>query len=209
MELKDIFGSEAITYDQFLSKLGKSKFVDLNDGQYVSINKYNDLNAQINTLNETLASRDKDLADLKTKLTNAGADTEKLSTISTDLENLQKKYSEDIENYKAQIAKQAYEFAVKEFSNNYEFSSKAAKKEFVREMVNANLTMDEKGIVGAKDFYKRYAEENADSFIKKSNDSNKPHFTQPTGQDSNNGKKVSLTDMMKAKNLNPNQGIDF
>ena len=209
MELKDIFGSESLSYDEFISKAGKAKFVDLSDGQYVSVNKYNDLNVQLTSLNETLATRDNDLKELQTKLSNAGADTEKLSTISTDLENLQNKYNEDMENYKAQIAKQAYEFAVKEFSNNYEFSSKAAKKEFVREMVNANLTMDEKGIVGAKDFYKRYAEDNADSFVKKSDDKEKPHFTQPTGQDSAKGKKISLTDMMKAKNLNPDNVIEI
>lgn len=209
MEIKEVFGTEKLSYDEFISKAGKSKFVDLNDGQYVSVNKFNDLNTQVETLNSSLTQRDTDLADLQKKLSEAGVDSEKLNSLSGDLESLQKKYQEDIESYKAQIEAQKYEFAVKEFANNFDFSSKAAKKEFVREMIDAKLPMNDNDIMGAKDFHKKYAEDNADSFMKKNSDDKKPHFTQPTGDQGSNGKKVSLTDMMKAKNLNPDKSIDF
>lgn len=221
MEIKDLFeqAGGTLTYDKFVEACGNSKFVDLSDGNYVSVNKYNDeitkLKEQLETLNGTLKTRDKDLKELQTKLTDAGADADKLSTLSTDLTNLQKKYDIDTQKFKEQLKKQAYEFAVKEFANGYEFSSKAAKKEFIREMTNADLKMDDNGIIGGTDFYTRYLEENADSFVTtSSNNSNNgnssmPQFSSSTNDNNNQPHKKSLSDMMKAKNNNPNMVLNF
>lgn len=223
MEIKELFDKAeggTLTYEQFTEAAGKSKFVDVSTGDYVSVNKHNDevekLNKQIETLNGTIKTRDSDLKELQGKLKEAGADVDKLSTLSNDLANLQQKYDTDTKNYKAQLEKQAYEFAVKEFANGYEFSSKAAKKDFIREMIGAELKVDEKGIVGGTDFYKRYASENADAFVTKSEPKEEPkveqpipHFAGSTQDNQPKGHKKTLADMMRAKNDNPNMGISF
>ena len=223
MEIKELFDKAeggTLTYEQFVEASGKAKFVDVSTGDYVSVNKHNDeiakLNGQIETLNGTIKTRDSDLKELQGKLKEAGADADKLSALSGDLANLQQKYDTDTKNYKAQLAQQAYEFAVKEFANGYEFSSKAAKKNFIHEMTNAGLKMDGDVIIGGTDFYNKYAAENADSFVMKSTqpeptneDQPIPHFAGTTQDNQPKAHKKSLMEMMKAKNDNPNMVIGF
>lgn len=174
MNLKDLFDKGAngvLTYDQFKQLAGeaKAKFVDLSEGGYVSKDKYTyDLMAkdnQIATLNADIQQRDTDLAELNTKLTNAGNDAEKLNQISTDLTTLQNKYQADIASYKAQLDAQAYEFAVKDFANSKNFTSNAAKRDFITSMVGKKLTMSDGKIMGADDFVTEYTQNNADAFV--------------------------------------------
>ena len=220
MEIKELFDKAengTLTYEQFVEASGKAKFVDLSEGGYISANKHEDelakLNSQIKTLNETVETRDADLKDLQTKLKDAGADADKLSALSTDLTNLQEKYETDTKNYQDLLSKQAYEFAVKEFANEYKFTSKAAKKDFIREMTSADLKMDEKGIVGAKDFYERYAEDNKDAFVVETEpvEPSKPipQLTTSTTEGVKSNHKHSLSELMAAKNANPNTQISF
>lgn len=150
-------------------KASGSKFVDLSEGNYVAKHKYDNevqaLTSQIEELNGTIGTRDTDLADLKTKLEAAGADSQKIASLTKDFEALQGKYNEDTKAYEDKLRKQAYEFAVKEYAATQEFSSKAAKREFIRSMVDEGLTMKDGKIIGADDFVKAYQEENADSFV--------------------------------------------
>lgn len=146
-----------------------SKFVDLTEGNYVAKNKYESevqaLNSQIESLNGTLSTRDTDLNDLKTKLEAAGADSGRIATLTKDFEDLQTKYAADTKAYEDKLKKQSYEFAVREFAGQQQFSSKAAKREFIRAMVDENLKMKDGNIIGADDFVNGYREENSDSFI--------------------------------------------
>ena len=219
MEIKELFDKAeggTLTYEQFVEAAGKSKFVDLSAGGYISVAKHEDeiakLNTQVKTLNETLETRDTDLKDLQGKLKDAGDNASKLETLSNDLNALQSKYEADTKAYQAQLSKQAYEFAVSEFANSYNFTSKAAKKDFIREMTDANLKMDEKGIIGSKDFYERYAEENKDAFVvEKPQEPSKPipQLTTSTTEDVKSNHKHSLSELMSAKNANPNATITF
>lgn len=144
------------------------KFVDLSEGNYVAKNKYEDeissLNSQIESLNGTIGTRDTDLAELKAKLKEAGADSAKISALTKDFEDLQSKYDADTKAWEDKLKKQSYEFAVKEFANQQQFSSKAAKKFFIQTMVNENLKMKDGQILGADDFVNNYKQENSDSF---------------------------------------------
>lgn len=219
MEIKDLFDKAeggTLTYEQFVEASKKAKFVDLSEGAYISVAKHEDevakLNSQVTTLKETLETRDTDLKDLQTKLKDAGANEDKLATLSQNLSDLQTKYEADTKNYQEQLAKQAYEFAVNEFANGYNFTSKAAKKDFIREMTQANLKLDEKGIVGGKDFYERYASENTDAFVvEKPAEPSKPlpQLTTSTTEDVKSNHKHSLSELMSAKNANPNATITF
>ena len=172
MNLKEIFEKAengVLTFEQFTEATKGLKLVDLNEGGYVSKKKYeDDLNAkdtQITTLNDTIASRDKDLTDIKAKLDAAGQDVEKLSTLSGDLSTLQSKYDEDVKSYKAQLKKQAYEFAVREFAGSKHFSSQAAKRDFIQSMIAKDLKMEGDKILGADDFVTSYSVDNSDAFV--------------------------------------------
>lgn len=221
MTIKEVFDKAengTLTYAQFEELTKDAKFADLSTGEYVSKRKYDDELAskdnQINTLNGTIKDRDKDLEALKTQLADAGTDAEKLTILNSDLEKLQGKYDADVKAYKEQLKKQAYEFAVKEYANTKEFSSSAAKRDFIGQLKGAELKMDGDKILGADDFLAKYAEENAEAFVKQADptpaptsEPQKPTFVQPTG--GTEPQKLTLTELMRLKNENPDANISF
>lgn len=195
MTIKELFekSQEPLTYDAFekLMKESGAKFADLSEGNYVSKDKFDNeiasKDGQINSLNDTIKARDKDLKDLKTQLKEAGTDAEKLTDLETQLGNLQSQYKQDTDNYKAQLSKQAYEFAVKDFANSKKFSSNAAKRDFIKSMIDKKLKMEGDKILGADDFVTAYSTDNADAFIveeeKKEPEQPKPQFSNSVNPD--------------------------
>lgn len=197
MKLKDLFDKAengTLTYEQLETamKEAKANFVDLSEGGYVSKHKHDDeltaKDAQITALNDTITKRDADLADLKGKLKNAGTDATKLAELSTNFDTLQTKYDNDIKDYQNRLAKQAYEFAVKEFAGTKKFTSNAAKRDFIQEMLSKDLKMEQDKILGADDFVTAYSANNADAFVVEETPKNddKPTFVNPTPGPNNN-----------------------
>ena len=196
MTIKEIFDKAengTLTLEKFeeLAKEGGAKFADLSTGAYVSKDKFDNevtsKDKQITTLNDTIKSRDKDLKDLKAQLQEAGTDTQKLAELETQLGNLQTQYKNDTDTYKAQLSKQAYEFAVREFANGKKFSSNAAKRDFVNSMIAKELKMEGDKILGADDFVPAYSTDNADAFLveKQEQETNpKPQFSNSVNPDS-------------------------
>ena len=219
MNIKEIFGKaegETLTLAQFeaIAKEAGAKFTDLSEGNYVSKQKYDsDLatkDSAIAELNGNITQRDTDLANLRTQLESAGTDATKLTELQGKFDTLQGQYDADMKNYQQKLADQAYEFAVKEFANSKEFTSQAAKRDFVRSLLNEKLKMKDDSIIGADDFAKAYATDNADAFVIKTespeadtsaqaSSATKPQFVGTTpGTPAQ--KQPSLTDMMKAAN---------
>lgn len=174
MDIKELFDNSedgTLTYEQFTeaAKTAGAKFTDLNEGNYVSKKKYEDELAskasEIETLSGTLTTRDTDLAELQKKLEEAGVDADKLASLTADFDALKGKYDEDSKAYKAQLKKQAYEFAVKEFASNQKFTSNAAKRDFINSMIAKDLKMENDTILGAHDFMQAYSEANQDAFV--------------------------------------------
>lgn len=171
-ELFDNAENGTLTWEQFeaAAKTANAKFTDLNEGNYVSKRKYEDdiasRDTQISTLNDTVSNRDKDLANVKKQLEEAGTDAEKLTTLTNDLEGMKTKYANDTKLYKEQLKKQAYEFAVKDFANSKKFTSNAAKRDFIQSMIAKDLKLENDKIIGADDFVEMYSTENEDAFAK-------------------------------------------
>ena len=198
MTIKELFDKAengTLTYEQFetLAKDGGAKFADLSTGAYVSKDKFDNevssKDSQITTLNDTIKSRDKDLKDLKAQLKEAGTDSQKLADLETQLGNLQTQYKTDTDNYKSQLSKQAYEFAVKDFANSKKFSSNAAKRDFISSMIAKGLQMEGDKILGADDFVSSYSTDNADAFVVEKQEDTaqqqpKPQFSQTVNPDS-------------------------
>ena len=187
MNIKDLFDKAEngiLTYEQFeaLAKENDLKFADLSSGKYVSKSKYEAdlkeanqkadainaqveaLNAQIADLNSTITTRDGDLEDLKKQLELAGEDKTKLEALNTSMSDLQAKYDADTKSYQDKLRQQSYEFAVKEYANTQKFTSKAAKRDFIKAMTERNLQMEGDKLIGGDDFRAKYAEENDDAF---------------------------------------------
>lgn len=214
MTVKELFDKAengTLTWEQFQAAMGDAKFVDLTEGNYVSKQKYDDELSQkdtrINELTSTISTRDTDLANLQQKLKDAG-DVDALKQASKDLADLQKRYEKETKDYQAQLSKQAYEFAVKEFANGKNFTSKAAKRDFTQAMLAKNLQFEDGKIIGAEDFVQMYSKDNDDAFVKPADPTPKPKFV--GGTDSNKKpEKLSLSDMMRMKNENPDATFDF
>lgn len=174
-KLKEYFESVEdgkLTYDQVIGAIKDSgmKLADLSEGNYVSKQKYEDdlqkAKDEIETLTGTISTRDTDLADLQAKLEAAGTDAEKLTTLSNDFNTLKGKYTDEVKAYKEQLKKQAYEFAVKEFASGKEFTSNAAKRDFINSMIAKDLKIEDGKIIGADDFVAIYTQNNEDAFVK-------------------------------------------
>lgn len=200
MNLKDLFDKAeggVLTYDQLmtLAKENNSKFVDLSEGKYVDKQKYDDdlsaRDTRIKTLDDTIKTRDTDLGNLRTQLQNAGTDAEKLSKLTTDFSDLQSKYDKDTKAYEKQLKDQAYKYAVKEFTDKLKFTSQAAKRDFVKSMMEKNFTIENDVIVGATDFVAAYTKDNEDAFVVENANTttpnvDRPHFVNPTSPQANN-----------------------
>lgn len=192
MNLEELFKGGALTYAQFDEALKTNgvKLADLSKGEYVAKKKYDDdLKAKDSTiakLNGDITTRDTDLNNLKTQLAEAGTNADKLSQLTNDLSALQGKYDTEVKNYKKQLEKQAYEFAVKDFASTKKFTSNAAKRDFVSSMIAKELKMDGDKILGAEDFVSSYTVNNADAFVVEDTPQNtalKPTFVSPTTQE--------------------------
>lgn len=196
-DLKELFAQAedgVLSYEQFIDacKNNDVKLVDLNEGAYVSKNKYEaEIEAkakEIETLNGTISTRDNDLNALQQQLAAAGADSSKLSELNSQFEELKGKYDADAKSWKKQLSQQAYEFAVKEFAGTKQFSSQAAKRDFIQSMIAKQLKMEGDTILGADDFVNVYTQNNADAFITEAeygddgnyDDSDKPQFVSST-----------------------------
>ena len=157
-ELKDLFKDGALTYEQFQTACSDANIKIGDISEYVPNSQYNELQTKI-------TERENDISELNKKLSAEKEVGEKVVTLTAELEALQAKYKEESDNWKANLNRQAYEFAVKEFANSKQFSSSAAKRDFESSLLNKKLTLENGKILGAEDFLKAYSEANADAFV--------------------------------------------
>lgn len=220
MLIKEIFDkatseNKSLTWEEFeaLAKENKAKFTDLSEGRYVDRQKYEDdlakKDTEINTLNETINTRNTDLETLKTQLENAGSDAGKLEELTQNLTSLQSKYDADTKALNDKLSAQAYEFAVRDFAGKQKFSSSAARRDFERSLIQKNLPMEDGSIMGADDYMKAYAKANADAFVKSESPKPAPEFVGSTPGGKDTKQKMTLSEMMKAKNENPDFVVSF
>lgn len=191
--LKALFEQGALTWEQFEEAVNSKgyKVADLSTGNYVGKKKYEDeigaLNATIEELNGQIGKRDADIDDLQSKLTNGSKDSDtKISELTSQLTQLQNDYAQQKTDYEGKLATQNYEFAVREYANSPDnnFTSQAAKRDFINEMLSAELKMQDKKLMGADDFKKDYLTRNPDAFVVKQEPKPepdpKPTFVKPT-----------------------------
>lgn len=170
--LKGLFKEgEALTFEQLSAKAAEAKInaVNIADGSYVSRAKFDDnintLKQQVTDLQGQIDQRNTDMTDLQAKLTAAQTDAGKLGEAQANLAKLQKKYDEDAKAWNAKNQKMAYEYAVKERANAINFSSAAAKRDFIREAVAKDFKMDGETLLGYEDFKAKYEADNPGAIV--------------------------------------------
>lgn len=186
--LKVLFESGALTWEDFSKAVTDKgyKLADLATGKYVSKSKYDDdlaaRDTTISDLNGQIATRDTDLADLKTQLETAGTDNRtKVAELTNQITKLQGDYDTVKSEYEGRLSKQSYEFAVKEYANEKKFTSNAAKRDFINEMIKANLEVKDNQLQNVDDFVTKYVEANADALVVETPaEPTPPTFVNPT-----------------------------
>lgn len=214
MDLKTLLGEELAgkvqaVLDKHNEKAEKkAKLVDLSEGGYVSVEKYNTkkdaLEGQIKDLQGQAATRDKDLAALQEQLKNA--DPEKIDKLQGTIDTLQQQYVKDKADYEATIAKQAYEFAVKEEASKLQFSSNAAKKAFISEAIAKEFKLDGDMLLGYKDWLAAYKEADPTAFAAQADpapQAKQPSFTKPAAPETHTSGPINLAEMMAKANADP------
>ncbi len=151
-----------------------------------------------NKYDADISQRDSDIADLKSKLKDAGTDAEKLATLENDLAMLQTTYETAKTDYEKQLAKQAYEFAVKQKVASLKFSSNSAKRAFIEDAMKEELKLKDGELQGFEGFLKSYKENDADAFLEENTDpeptgSDKPQFSGRTTSTNKSAKPESET----------------
>ena len=197
------------------------RFADLSEGGYVSVDKYNSqigtLSQQVKDLQGQITQRDTDISDLQGKLTAAQADATKLTEVQTQLTGLQTKYTKDQQTWAEKVAKQRKEFMVRERAGDLRFSSAAAKRDFIGQANGKDFQLDGETLMGYEDFLAKYRAENPGALIDEQPPAPtpdpapakpKPDIVLP-GHATPPGKGKSLSEMMKAKNENPDMVVSF
>jgi chromosome segregation ATPase len=229
MTIKDIFmeAEGPLTLEQFeeiVSSKG-AKFADLSEGNYVSVAKHDaemsSLERQIETLTDQVAQRETDVQELATQLQQAGNTEDALNEAYAKLNALQEKYNEDAEAYEEQLSRQAREFAVKEYAATKEFTSPAAKELYIERLLDSeDVDFNRKGeLEGMEEFDAQFAEKYENAFYVKPEEPEsklpepetpKPKFLgQTPGAQKPTDTKLSLSEMMQAKNENPDMNVAF
>ena len=145
------------------------RFADLSEGGYVSVDRFNSqvngLTQQVNDLTGQITQRDADITDLQGKLTAAQGDASKLTEVQTQLGNLQTKYQQDQQTWAANVTKQRKEFLVREQANGLNFTSAAAKRDFISQAQGKDFQLDGDTLVGYVDFLTKYKAENPGALV--------------------------------------------
>ena len=137
------------------------------------------LQAQVTDLQSQMAQRDTDMATLQEQLTAAQTDAGKLTEAQTQLQTLQTKYAADQKKWDEKIAKQAYDFAIREAAAKLQFTSAAAQRDFVREATGKKLAFENGKIMGFDDFTEAYRAENPGALVEKKEEPAQPAEPKP------------------------------
>lgn len=167
----------------------------------------------------------KDVEKVKTKLTAAETARddykEQLETANTtiqgykemDIEGIKKsvtdwetKYNTDTKALQDKLDGQAYDFALKEFVNGYQFTSDLVKEAVIAQLKAKEFKLNDGKFLGAEDFMKQLKEANPSAFVDEEQKP-QPKIVIPGVGKPTPGQKLTMEQLMKLKNENPDMDI--
>ena len=138
---------------------------DIGSAKSGTAQQISSLTQQVTDLQAQMTQRDTDMQALQEQLTAAQTDAGKLGEAQTALTELQAKYAADQRKWDEKIARQAYEFAIREATGKLKFTSAAAQRDFVREATAKKLAMEGGALMGFDDFAAAYRAANPGALV--------------------------------------------
>lgn len=131
--------------------------------------------------------------------------------IQKDLKEWQKKAEDAEKDYKEKLYERDFADALGKEFESIKFSSEAAKKQIMNDVKAAGLKLHDGKILGLNDLIAQMKESDASAFVDENAGKAKAvaaRFTTPkTGAGAGAGGHVSMTELMRMKNENPNLDI--
>lgn len=176
--------------------------LDLGEGVHIPANAIDaimaehgkDITANQNTIQTLTTERD----GLKTQLDDANKTIKSYTDMDIDgikksAADWEKKYNEDTQGLKDQLAAANYGFSVERAAAGLKFTSEGAKKAFIADLTAKKLQLQEGKLLGFDDYVKAYKESDPGTFAKEEDpnpaggSNPKPQFTNPNPTGGNNG----------------------
>lgn len=218
--LKKLFGTSedgtpvALTFDQFVENLRADdaiKLVNLADGGYVSKDKFDAKEVELNGLREQLATANATIQSYKDM---------DVDGIKQSVANWEKKYNDDTAALNQKIADNERAYQEELFLRGYKFSSKAAADGIRAEFVKRKFPFEDGSFIGGKEFMDKLmadddykaafvVEPPAPASDPAPAPQPKPQFSDPNPHQPQPKPKASLAELMRRKNENPNAEIKF
>ncbi|WP_101698506.1 phage scaffolding protein [Clostridium minihomine] len=168
--LKDVFGSEALTYEQLVKKLEGNKEIKLGNlagGAYVGKDKFQSLEADRDNYKTQLEAANQQIEQFK------GLNVEQIQQAANDWKA---KYEAAESDHQKQLAERDYKDAALVAVSGVKFTSKAAKTAFLSLLKEKQLKLDAGKLVGFDDVLAQAKTDDPSAFA---SDKPAPKFTDP------------------------------
>lgn len=183
--------------------------------------KLEDFNREFHQNYKTVAEHEKKITrleaerdDFKVKYEAASETLKDFEGIDADgmkqkLEDYEKKVKELEETHKQELYERDFSDALNTAMEQYKFSSDYAKKSVMTEIKEAGLKLIDGKIIGLNDMVEAIKGKDASAFVDEAQqnlENGKASFTKPQSKGAN-GKKLTMVELMKMKNENPDMDI--
>lgn len=183
--------------------------------------KLEDFNREFHQNYKTVAEHEKKITrleaerdDFKVKYEAASETLKDFEGIDADgmkqkLEDYEKKVKELEETHKQELYERDFSDALNTAMEQYKFSSDYAKKSVMSEIKEAGLKLIDGKIIGLNDMVEAIKGKDASAFVDEEQqnlENGKASFTKPQNKGAS-GKKLTMVELMKMKNENPDMDI--
>ncbi|MDD6268095.1 MAG: phage scaffolding protein [Agathobacter sp.] len=138
-----------------------------------------------------------------------GFDGIKPEELQAEVAKYKKAAEEKEKEFKQELEKRDFSDALEKAIGDYKFSSEYAKKSVMEEIKGAGLKLVDGKIIGLNDMMETIKGKDASAFVDEKQqklEQSRAKFTKPAGQ-SKDGTKISMSELMKMKNENPDMDI--
>ena len=126
--------------------------------------------------------------------------------IKQSVKDWETKYNTDTKALQDKLDGQAYDFALKEFVNGYQFTSDLVKEAVIAQLKAKEFKLNDGKFLGAEDFMKQLKEANPNAFVAEETKP-QPTITIPGAGKPTPSQKLTMEQLMKLKNENPDMDI--
>ena len=168
----------------------------------------------VNKVNQDLEKYKAENEGLKTQLSEANTQIQSFKEMDIDgikasAEEWKTKYETDTKALNDKIAAKDYDYAIKDFMSNYKFIDDDVKETVINKFKAKEFKLEEGKFLGGEDFMKDYKENHKSLFVPDKQQEPIPQIVKPGVNPKSPSKGMSLLEMMKLKNSNPDAVINF